>query len=166
MNNSASLFHKYIKFTPTFRYIKRELFNNKIIIDHIAHRSLNYDHLIQFYQNRLYTLKNDIYKFPHMNVNATWMKSDCCRVFISQYEGKEKFFINNFSDYQKIKNENDYLAWTLLHGNDINHVALEVKDIHNIIERINCKFIRYSPYSKNFDIFNVLNQIFTYIKNL
>ena len=37
---------------------------------------------------------------------------------------------------------------------------------NNIIERINCKFIRYSPYSKNFDIFNVLNQIFTYIKNL
>ena len=136
INNSASLFHKYIKFTPTFRYIKKELFNNKIIIDHIAHRSFNYNHLIQHYQNRLYTLKNDVYKFPHINVNATWMKSDCCRVFISQYEGKEKFVINNFEDYQRIKNENDYVAWTLLHGNDINHVALEVKDIHEIIERV------------------------------
>jgi len=136
MNNSASFFHKYVKFTPTFRYIKRELFNNRILIDHIAHRSVNYQHPIDFYNTRLYTLKNDIYNFPHMNVKATWMKSNCCRVFISQYEGKENFKINNFEDYKRIKNENDYVAWTLLHGNDINHVALEVRDIHDIIEKI------------------------------
>lgn len=137
MNNSASIFHKYIKFTPTFRYIKRELFNNKIIIDHIAHRSFNYDSIIQHYKNRLYELKKDIYTFDNMNVKATWMKSNCCRVFISQYEGKEKFLINNFSDYKEIKSENDYIAWTLLHGNDINHVALEVRDIYEIIDKIN-----------------------------
>jgi len=35
---------------------------------------------------------------------------------------------------------------------------------NNIIEKINCKFIRYTPYSKDFDIFNLLNQIFTHIK--
>lgn len=136
MNNSATLFHKYIKYTPTFRYIKREFFNNKIIIDHIAHRSFNYNHLINFYQNRSYTLKKDIYEFDNMNVNATWMKSDCYRVFISQYKGNEKFVINNFEDYKRIKNKNDYVAWTLLHGNDINHLAIEVKNIHEIIEKI------------------------------
>jgi 4-hydroxyphenylpyruvate dioxygenase-like putative hemolysin len=137
MNNSTSLFQKYIKFTPTFRYIKRELFNNKIIIDHIAYRSFNYDPIIQHYKNRLYELKKDIYTFDNINVKATWMKSNCCRVFISQYEGKERFLINSFLDYKEIKSKNDYVAWTLLHGNDINHVALEVRDIYEIIDKIN-----------------------------
>jgi hypothetical protein len=35
-----------------------------------------------------------------------------------------------------------------------------------IVSVLGCKFIRYKPFQKDFDLFNVLNEIFTHIKNI
>jgi len=35
-----------------------------------------------------------------------------------------------------IKRENDYVAWTLLHNNDINHIAIEVYDIYEVVKKL------------------------------
>ena len=34
----------------------------------------------------------------------------------------------------------------------------------DIIEKLNCTFIRYNPTDTNFNIFKVINEIYTYIK--
>lgn len=129
--------NKYMKFTPTFRYVKRELFKNYINIDHIAHRSFNYNELKDYYTSKNFTLKKDKYIFDKINVEATWLKADCFRIFLSQYKGdRNKYSINSFEDYKKIQKENDYVAWTLLHSHDINHVAIQVDDIEEIIYKI------------------------------
>lgn len=128
---------KYIKYTPTFRYIKRELFKNYINIDHIAHRSFDYEKLINYYTSKNFTLKKDKYNFEKINVEATWLQADCFRVFVSQYKGDEnKFKIHSFEDYKNIQKENDYVAWTLLHNHDINHLAIQVDDIEDILSKI------------------------------
>lgn len=134
--NIHTLISKYVKLTPTFSYIKKEFFNNNIRIDHIAHRSFGYKHLLDFYRSNSFHKMNDIYLFPNMNVTATWLKSNKYRIFVSQFEGKEQFHINTYEDYLQIKQKNDYVAWTLLHQNDINHVAIAVTDIEEIIKEI------------------------------
>jgi 4-hydroxyphenylpyruvate dioxygenase-like putative hemolysin len=134
--NLPTLISKYIELTPTFSYIKKKFFNNNIQIDHIAHRSFNYKPLVDFYIRNSFYKMNDIYLFPNMNVTATWLKSNDYRVFVSQYEGKQQFNINTYDDYLQIKLKNDYVAWTLLHQNDINHIAITVTDIQEIINKI------------------------------
>lgn len=136
MNSISTYINKYIKHNPTFKYIQENFFNNNINIDHIAHRSFDYEHLKSFYINNNFTLKNDKYLFDKMNVEATWLKSDSFRVFISQYRGSNNFNINTFQDYKNIQKDNDYVAWTLLHGSDINHIAIQVNDIEEIIHKI------------------------------
>ena len=141
MNNLSFMFEKYTKFTPTFRYIKHKFFNKDIKKDHIAHRSFNYEPIIDFYKSNSFHLKNDKYYFPDMNVKATWMNSrydNEFRVFVSQYNGtlNNNFIIKNYSDYLEVKKNNDYIAWTLLHKNDINHIAIEVNDIYDFVKII------------------------------
>jgi len=135
MNNSK-LLKKYVNLTPTFRLVKKKYFNNHIKIDHIAHRSFNYKTLETLYNNQSFETQKDIYSFPKMNVTATWMKSSCSRVFLSQFNGDNKVVIKNFNDYLNIKQMNDYVAWTYIHKNDINHIAIEVDDIYEIVKKI------------------------------
>lgn len=136
MNCIYSHLEKYIKYTPTFRYVRSSLFNNKITIDHVAHRTFNYDNLKYHYMDNKFALKKDKYVFENINVEATWLKSHYFRVFLSQYRGENNFKINSFEDYKKIQKENDYVAWTLLHRDDINHVAIQVDDIEDVIKKI------------------------------
>jgi very-short-patch-repair endonuclease len=49
-----------------------------------------------------------------------------------------------------------------------NTMTTQIKDNYRenqIILLLNCKFIRYNPYDKNFNIFILLNEIFIHIKN-
>ena len=133
-------FSKYIRFTPTFRYIKNQLFNKRIKIDHIAHRSIdinNHENLKNYYKSSNFIEQKDRYKFNHINVEATWLKSNCFRVFTSYYKGevKERYF-RTYKDYKILQQKNDYLAWTILHGHDINHVAISVDNIEETINKI------------------------------
>lgn len=137
-----SQFNKYTKLTPTFRYVKKFLFNKKVKIDHIAHRSFNYQPLKTFYCQNNFVVQRDRYVFNNIKTTAIWLKSlnpHSFRIFLSQYEGDERckdIKINSYQDYKIIQQGNDYVAWTLLHKNDINHVAIEVDDIEEIIEKV------------------------------
>lgn len=79
------------------------------------------------------------------------------KLFISTYNGVESdknlkdlksfekeeinFYINNpnefvpYSLYNKLSKLNQYLAWTLVHRNDVNHVAILVNDIESILNK-------------------------------
>jgi 4-hydroxyphenylpyruvate dioxygenase-like putative hemolysin len=137
MSRIQSQLNKYTKLTPTFRYIKTTLFKNKHIkIDYIAHRSFDYNVLKSYYQHNNFKLQPEQYRFDNINVEATWLKSNCYRIFLSEYKGSNNFSINSYEDYKKIQSYNDYVAWTLLHKDDINHVAITVDDIEEIIAKI------------------------------
>ncbi len=139
LNSLNSMLKKYVYFTPSYRYVKQKYFKNLVKIDHIAHRSFgsrNFQNLQSFYKNQDFVKMNDIYDFPKLNVTATWMKSKCFRVFLSQYNEDSNFIINNFDAYQRLRVVNDYVAWTYIHQNDINHVAIEVDDIYDIVKKI------------------------------
>ena len=44
--------------------------------------------------------------------------------------------IMSFDFYKKIYEKNQYLAWTLVHRNNINHIGIEVEDIENTLEKV------------------------------
>jgi hypothetical protein len=128
---------KYYQHTPSFHYVKQRFFANKEIrFDHVAHRSLCYLPILRYYSSLQFEVQKDQYQFPHMKVHATWMKHPSFRVFLSQYEDYAFQDIKSYQDYERIQKQNDYLAWTLLHRDDINHVAIQVDNLDEMIESI------------------------------
>lgn len=137
--------NKYYTLTPSFLYVTNKYFNNNYSIDHIAQRTLNSSLLLQYYQRNNFTLQPDIYNFPRFNVQSNWLKqknpnniSDCLnfRIFLSQYKEKCVGKIFTYKDYLDIYEKNQYLAWTLLHKNDINHIAITVNDIEGFYKKL------------------------------
>jgi hypothetical protein len=125
---------------------------NILGIDHIAFRSL-YKGMNKF-DTTIYKKKNEIYNFPEYNVKANeyykynqLLTEYPLRIFSSYYAGecsdgsiinslrnKNNEFgeIYSYQDYLKIYNLNQYLAWTVLHKDTINHIAFQVDDLHKI----------------------------------
>lgn len=129
----TNLITKYVRRTPSYTHVLSKYFNNEVFkIDHWAHRSIGSFPIISGYQKMGYTLMDDVYHFPRFKATATWMDHphfNNQRIFVSQYVGDDIPQMNSPKDYEDIYNKNQYLAWTLVFGNDINHMALEVKDI-------------------------------------
>ena len=88
------------------------------------------------------------------------------RIFVSRYMGvniddnlKEsdidleqvQWHINNsdkkipYTLYEKLSQRNQYLAWTLLHRENINHIGIEVDNIQSIAERVSQLFPLNNP---------------------
>ena len=87
-----------------------------------------------------YTRMNDVYSFPRFKTTATWLcspQSKNQRVFVSQCIDDEIAEIKSAKDYEDIYNKNQYLAWTQVFGNDINHMAISVKNIAKWYDIIN-----------------------------
>lgn len=136
-----NLIGKYFRHTPSYSYILDKYFSGENVkIDHWAHRSLGSSHLISCYQKMGYILMNDVYNFPRFNTSATWLcspQSKNQRVFVSQCIDNEISDIKSAKDYEDVYNKNQYLAWTQVFGNDINHVAISVKNITKWYDIIN-----------------------------
>jgi len=137
--------NKYIKHTPSFTYIIDKYFKS-VSIDHIAHRSLSMNSIVNNYTNKGFVKKSDIYTFPRFNVQATWLQkaqNDNLRVFVSEYNQPNIPDINSYRDFVNLSYHNQYLAWTILHKHDINHMAITVQDIEKFFSIIkkdsNCK---------------------------
>jgi very-short-patch-repair endonuclease len=84
---------------------------------------------------------------------------------ITQYETKKCGTINKyridlyFPDYKlAVECDESY------HNTEIN-MYFDKERESKIINKLGCSFIRYSPESKNFDIFNIINEIFKHIKS-
>ena len=131
-----------------FKNIAKKLFNNSYKIDHYAYRTFNMQDILNKYPN--YYLEKDKYDFKN-NVKARWLSNkNEPFIFLSQYQKPENDHLidNNHIDIQKVKyliktktppdykfyqeinSYNQYLAWTLLFNNKINHVAFLVDDIN------------------------------------
>lgn len=88
------------------------------------------------------------------------------RIFISRYLGVNNddnlkntdidleeinWYIHNrdklvpFNLYERLSVHNGYLAWTLLHRENVNHVGLEVKNIYSVAEKISKLFPLNNP---------------------
>lgn len=145
--------NRYLKNTPTFFKIISTFGKNRFLgIDHIATRTFNPLKYHNFLVKNDYVKMNDRFSFPHYNAIATWYKNNnkqIPRVFLSSYQStiydnnidieKINYFIHNpyaitFQDYKDIQKQNQYLAWTLLFKNDINHLALELTNIVQFTE--------------------------------
>ena len=131
MNN---LVKNYLLATPSIFKVKNVIHSNyKGKIDHAAFRFLKNSNI-----SSSYTLQPEIYIFEKYNAQARWYKDEnqiIPRLFISRYMGKDVPLINNYSDYERINNINQYLAWTILFEGHINHLALEVDDIELATEK-------------------------------
>lgn len=127
----------YYYHTRSFHYVKQRFFpKTPIVFDHVAHRSFGYTPILSHYTSLGFKQQQDLYHFPHMNVHAIWLKHPSFRVFLSQYEEPMFQQIQSYQDYQRIQKQNDYVAWTLLHKDDINHIAIQVPNLDEMIEKI------------------------------
>ncbi len=110
------------------------------------------------FDTTIYKKKPEIYNFPEYNVKANeYYKYNQLvieyplRIFSSYYAGdshdidsidkiinvlknKNSEFgkIYSYHDYLKIYNLNQYVAWTMLHKDTVNHIAFQVDDLQKI----------------------------------
>lgn len=161
------MFHEFVNI-PNFNKLVNEV---KIKgIDHIAYRSLTKP----FVPRHCVKQPQEFY-FPKMNVRAEWYKThfDYKRVFTScflmehcdlQWKDDLNYLIRNrmnlvdvkylmsYKQYKQIYDYSQYVAWTLVHMNKINHVAVEVPDI-TVCEELRQKDFTF--HENNRSIYNV-----------
>jgi hypothetical protein len=168
--NFPKLISNYLAKTSSFRKI--QILMPHAHIDHMAQRSLNLNSLIKPLILNNYCVQKDIYNFKNINVTAKWFKHKNCGdftsnmltgnkqcipyAFVSQYNGPNNVVINSKKDYEDIYNQNQYLAWTLIHREAINHLAIRVDNIEYWFE--------YFSKSKEFNVATGLQV--SYDKNL
>lgn len=154
--NFDNLFRQYIHGTDTFGKICSKYNNHIKNFDHIAFRAVSHENILRTAEEPInLVLQNTFFYFNKYNADAIWYKTNdkFNRIFMSYYKGvdddinlttEEKQLANNmiysdkitYSDYMTIHNKNQYLAWTLIHGNRINHVALRVPNIKKLTEKL------------------------------
>lgn len=155
--NICKLFQKYKQETPIYNRIHTDYIGHIKGIDHIAFRNLKKENIIN---EPFLEKQNDLFSFKKYNAKAVWFKlneghniyPNFKRLFASYYDGIENDASLN-SDvknivteiirepdtqidshiYNMINQRNQYLAWTILHKNKINHVALQVHDIKKLV---------------------------------
>lgn len=157
-------FFKFIESSPQFLNLSTKMFNRSYKLDHFAYRSFNMAPIAKRFMNERYALKNDKYEFAN-NVSARWLShARYPSLFVSQYNGIAndlKLKLNSeinleeveliikerekltYSLYKEIASTNQYLAWTLLFENKINHVAFQVSDIKEAVRQIKTDFPEY-----------------------
>jgi len=128
---------KYYQHTPSFHYVQRRFFpKTPLVFDHVAHRSFGYTPILSYYAYLGFRQQHDHYNFPNMSVHAIWLRHPSFRVFLSQYEEPVFHQIKSYEDYERIQKQNDYVAWTLLHKDDINHIAIQVPNLEEMVDKV------------------------------
>lgn len=142
--------YKYMKFTKEYNRIVNNYDKHITGIDHIAFRSLYKGEKMFGRDTRI---QEDVYNFPMYDVQANWYKTPVFnRIFCSYFlnsekdpeineminKVKEKRFgdLYSYEKYLEINKKNQYLSWVLLHRDDINHIALGVRNIQELTEKL------------------------------
>jgi len=139
----------YIKNTPSLskiilNYGKKYLQN----IDHLAIRTFEPEKMDKIFRQQKYKKMDDLYFFPQHKACATWYKtnSEIPRIFMSSYLGahydvfdvekiqKYRYEGLKYGDYLELQKKNQYLAWTLLFPNKVNHLAFTVENLHQFCD--------------------------------
>jgi hypothetical protein len=158
-----NILHKTTAFAKTnnlHTHIYNKYQKHILGVDHIAFRSL-YKGQNKFDMS-IYEKKNEVYHFPEYNVKANEYykinkevdskyplrifssyyvddeKRENIKNMISSLENKEFGSVYSYNDYLNIYNWNQYVAWTMVHKDTINHIAYHVDDI----ERLTYKMIK------------------------
>jgi len=152
---------RYIKNNAAYTSIINTYTSRILGVDHIAFRSL-YQGQHQFSPDCIQ--QPDVYLFPQYDVKAHWYKNKHVnRVFSSYYQGplfqdvfarvQQRRFgdLYSYSDYKTIYKQNQYVAWTLLHGDDINHIAIQVDDIYDLVTKMRSTYV----FNGTNDVFQV-----------
>jgi len=142
--------------TPSYKEIISKYKKEIIGYDHIAFRNLS---KLETIDKDYIDKQVDVYHFPHYHSQAEWFKFNKIypfkRLFGSYYMNVDndkklnkadkrlvRYIINNpqtrlsYDMYHKINYKNQYLGWTLMHHDKINHIALAVNDIHNLVNKL------------------------------
>ena len=155
---TLNILHKIAAFNKTNKTVQNvcEKYNKHILgVDHIAFRSL-YKGMNQI-DKTMYEKKNEIYNFPEYRVKANeYYKINKnenseypLRIFSSYYAGEHPFNsqirkmicalqneefgeMYSYDKYLQIYKWNQYVAWTMLHKDTINHIAFQVDNIEKI----------------------------------
>lgn len=152
----------FFKTSSQFQYISKEMFNNVYKVDHFAYRTFDISKIIKSYP--FYNLEKDKYNFNN-NVSAKWLSKESePSIFVSQYNGilsdkciknnstinldKLNYYmknnkLNDYNFYKEINNYDQYLSWTLLFKNKINHIAFLVDDINETHYEIENNYKQY-----------------------
>jgi hypothetical protein len=173
-----NILQKIVTFNKTNKTVINicEKYSKSILgVDHIAFRSL-YKGMNKF-DTTIYEKKNEVYHFPEYSVKANeyykynkFTREYPLRIFSSYYAGechdgsilnllknKNNEFgeIYSYHDYLKIFNWNQYVAWTMLHKDTINHIAFQVDDLQKVtntmmndgftFSKVNDQIINTSP---------------------
>jgi very-short-patch-repair endonuclease len=104
-----------------------------------------------------------------LNVKTTYytaIETDTLNCILKTFHGKnmvlqyfvDKYHIDLYFPDQKLAIECDELQ----HDSKNNITNDKIRELY-ITEKLQCKFIRFSPYKNNFNLFKLLNQIFTEI---
>jgi hypothetical protein len=159
---------KFLDHSAQFSNLSRKMFNGIYKIDHYAYRSFDMKFIIQKYPE--YKVENDEYTFGN-NVSARWMSSQRDSkpfIFVSEYDGiqsdnklvepieERKINVNELNTvieqglapsyelYKEINKRNQYLGWTILFRDQINHIAFLVDDIEETCHQIKVDFPEYT----------------------
>jgi len=152
---------EWIKFTGLIKEkLNRtiRITHTKDICEHIDHIALRAATPVHNMGNILDKLKKfgyeekDTYDFPSINVRAKWFKHPIYpRIFLSEQNPynlspgikiimnkiKDEFRPLSLEEYDYIKEESQYLAWTLTNSLAFNHVAINLNNLGINIEEIN-----------------------------
>ena len=158
---------KFLDHSAQFSNLSRKMFNGNFKIDHYAYRSFDMKSIIQKYSE--YKVEKDEYTFKN-NVSARWMSNTRNYkpfIFVSEYNGLEtdnllfksieerKIDVNelnavieqgqipSFELYKEVNKCNQYLGWTLIFRDQINHIAFLVDDIEETCQQIRVDYPEY-----------------------
>ena len=145
----------FLNHSSQFKNISKTIFNNVYKIDHFAYRTFDIYNIIKKYSN--YTVEKDTYHFKN-NVSAKWLSNNNKpTIFVSQYNGtkcdekiqstslnldklnyytKKENILRDYKFYRDVSLYDQYLGWTLLFKNNINHIAFLVDDIYEMYDKI------------------------------
>lgn len=155
--------NNFLSYSKQFTNISKKMFNNVYKLDHYAYRTFDYSRIISKYPD--YNLEKEKYEFKN-NVSARWLSKNMePSIFVSQYNGilcdknikknttinldklnyymKNNTFLKDYDFYRQVNNYDQYLSWTLLFKNNINHVAFLVNDITETHDLIKNNFTEY-----------------------
>ncbi len=159
---------KFLDHSSQFSNLSRKMFNGIYKIDHYAYRSFDMKSVIHKYPD--YKVEKDEYTFGN-NVSACWMSSQRDAkpfIFVSEYNGlqsdnklfhaieERKININelnatieqgltpSYELYKEINKRNQYLGWTMLFRDQINHIAFLVDNIEETCSQIKNDFPEYT----------------------
>jgi very-short-patch-repair endonuclease len=109
----------------------------------------------------------DICNTLNINIHSnkfTCIETDSLKSIIDTFSGEriiKQFKINKYYVDLYFKEYNLAIECDENHHN----ISYDNNRENEIIDELNCVFIRYKPFEKDFNIFNVLNKIYLHIKN-